>query len=370
MSLANIYAQSIRHLLGPVAPMLDDESISEIMVVGHRDVFVERRGRIERADGIQFEDEYCLLAAVRNIAEFCGRQIDEFHHSIDGRLPSGARVHAIIPPAARNGVCLTIRKFQQAFFQQDHLIKHGVLSASAAEFLALCVRLHKNIVISGGTGTGKTTILNALSTFIPEHERIVVIEDSSELQLLQEHTVYLEAQSPGPDGRRGVTIRDLFVDSLRMRPDRIIVGEVRRGEALDLIQSMISGHAGALTTVHASNPRDAASRLETLCLFSDADLPVHVARAQVASAIHVVVQLARLADGSRRVMQVAECRGLSEEGTYAWNELFSFRGLGQDRRGNVCGTLDWTGNQPTFASQVREFGFEHQVTHTRELFGP
>ncbi len=369
MSVPEIYAQAMRHLLSPIVCFLDDDLVSEVMVVGHKQVYVEKRGKVIRADGVRFEDEFSLLAAVRNIAEYSGREIDEFHHSIDARLPSGARVHAIIPPASRNGVCLTIRKFQSVYFDQEHLLEQRVLTADAAEFLSLCVQLHKNMVISGGTGTGKTTMLNALSAFIPKDERIVVIEDSSELRLNQEHTVYLEAQSPGPDGRRGVSIRDLFVDSLRMRPDRIIVGEVRRGEALDLIQSMISGHAGSLTTVHANNPRDAVSRLETLCLFSDADLPVLVARAQVASAVHLVVQLSRLADGSRRIMQIAECCGLDDKAAYHWNDLFRFRGTGQDQAGNVLGQLEWLGNKPSFADEVREYGFANQVDKSRELFG-
>ena len=230
--------------------------------------------------------------------------------------------------------------------------------------------LHKNIVVSGGTGTGKTSMLNAMSAAIPEDERIIVIEDSSELQLNQKHTVYLEAQPPRPDGKGGVTIRDLFVDSLRMRPDRIIVGEVRRGEALDLIQSMISGHAGSLTTVHANTPRDAASRLETLCLMSDTSLPLYVARSQVASAMHLVVQLIRLPDGSRRVQTISESLGLDDHDTYVWQNLYEFKSHGRDQSGRIQGQLEATGVVPTFADEVAQLGLDHHVQHTRDLFFP
>jgi pilus assembly protein CpaF len=230
--------------------------------------------------------------------------------------------------------------------------------------------LHKNTVIAGGTGTGKTSLLNALSTAIPASERIIVIEDSSELQLHQPHTVYLEAQPARPDGKGAVSIRDLFVDSLRMRPDRIVVGEVRRGEALDLIQSMISGHAGALTTVHASTPRDAAVRLETLCLMSDVSLPVYVARAQVASALHVVVQIARFHDGSRRVQSITEVRGLGEDQNYRFQDLFRFEATGQDADGRLQGSLVATGAKPTFAAEPYALGLADRIRLTTDQFSP
>ncbi|HEY1066693.1 MAG TPA: CpaF/VirB11 family protein, partial [Pirellulales bacterium] len=252
----------------------------------------------------------------------------------------------------------------------DKLVERRSLSAEAAEFLRLVVTLHKNTVVSGGTGTGKTSLLNALSAAVPETERIVVIEDTSELQLSQPHTVYLEAQPADAHGEGRVTIRDLFVDSLRMRPDRIIVGEVRRGEALDLIQSMISGHAGSLTTVHANTPRDAAVRLETLCLMSDVSLPVYVARTQVASAIHLVVQLARLSDGSRRVTAISECRGAHPEGGYAFEDLYRFVGAGRDAEGNILGELKPTGARPSFANEVDALGLRDQVRLTERLFAP
>lgn len=364
-----IYEQTLRHFLRPIRPLMENPEVSEVMINGPDQVYYEMAGRIHRSD-CRFRDEAALLAAVRNVAEYVNRQVDGAHHSMDARLPDGCRVHAIMAPSCRQGMCVTIRKFQPATFQLDKLVDLGTLTREAAEFLELAVLLHKNMVVAGGTGTGKTSLLNALSAAIPEGERIVVIEDCSELRLNQSHTIYLEAQPPDANGLGEVTVRDLFVDSLRMRPDRVIVGEVRRGEALDLIQSMISGHAGSLTTVHASSARDAASRLETLCLMNDANLPVYVARAQVASAIHLVVQLARLADGTRRVTSITEALGLNEENRYCWNELYRFVGRGCDDNGNVRGSLEFTGNRPGFAEEVAQMGFEHRVKTTRELFCP
>lgn len=366
MDSPEIYRQTLRHFLKPIQELMDDPSVSEVMVVGHNRIYFERAGRISQSDAA-FNSESSLMAAIRNIAEYSGRRID-IQHSIDGRLPGGERVHAIVPPASRVGPCLTIRKFQKSNFDLVKLVEAGSMSAAAAEFLSLCVQMHKNIVISGGTGTGKTSLLNALSTAIPENERIIVIEDSSELQLNQQHTVYLEAQSAQLDGQAAVTIRDLFVDSLRMRPDRIIVGEVRRGEALDLIQSMISGHAGSLTTVHANTPRDAARRLETLCLMNDAELPIYVARAQVASALHIVVQIMRLPDGSRRVHSIAEACGLDDRNEYTWRELFRFEARGTDSEGRLQGELVTTGQNPSFSDEPYRLGLGDQVVHSQGVF--
>lgn len=370
MEINAIYQETTRHFLAPVRELLDDPQVSEIMIMGHETIYYEQAGQLHRFAG-RFRDELTLMSAVRNIAEFVGREIDEDHHSMDARLPTGERIHAIIPPAARNGICLTIRKFQRAYYSVRKMVENGVLSAAAAEFLELAVVLHKNIVVAGGTGTGKTTMLNALSTAIPVSERVIVIEDSSELQLQQPHAVYLEAQPGREDGSNPVTIRDLFADSLRMRPDRIVVGEVRRGEALDLIQSMISGHAGALTTVHANRPRDAVSRLETLCLMSDTGLPVYVARAQVASAVDLVVQLARFSDGSRRVVEISECLGLDEQSslpTYTWNPLFVWAQRGRNRQGVIEGELGVTGNRASFAAEVQQFGLQDRIQASQQLF--
>lgn len=367
MNTAKIYQQTVRHFLAPIRELMDDPSVTEVMVVGPEKVYFERAGQIHKS-GANFASDAELMAAIRNISEYANRRIDENNHSIDARLPTGERVHAIVPPASRVGTCLTIRKFQKSSFDLNSLVDRGSMSPEAAEFLNICVVLHKNIVISGGTGTGKTSMLNALSSAIPDRERIVVIEDSSELQLNQEHAVYLEAQPARPDGQGAVSIRDLFVDSLRMRPDRIVVGEVRRGEALDLIQSMISGHAGSLTTVHANTPRDAARRLETLCLMNDTGLPIYVARAQVASALHLVIQLARYSDGSRRVSAISEACGLDESNEYTWNDLFQFRGSGRDAEGRIQGRLEQVG-APTFASEPAEMGLQDMVTCTSDLFG-
>lgn len=367
MTTDELYGQTTRHFLAPILPLLDDPTVSEVMVNGPGQVYYESRGRIRLSDRT-FPDVASLMAAVRNIAEYVGRRVDEEHPTMDGRLPDGSRVHVVLAPCARAGVCLSIRRFLRAHFDLDALVEGGSLSAEAAELLEMAVLLHKNVVVSGGTGTGKTSLLNALSARIPEGERIIVIEDSSELQLGQPHTVYLEARPPGPGGRGEVTIRDLFVNSLRMRPDRVVVGEVRRGEALDMVQAMLSGHAGALTTVHASTPRAAALRLELLCMMSDVTLPASVARAQVASAVEVIVQLTRLADGSRRVTAVSELTGLDGSNDYRFQDLFRFRAEGRDASGAVRGALGPTGARPSFAAEPLALGLGDRVRPGSRLF--
>jgi pilus assembly protein CpaF len=367
MDNKHIYTETVRHFLSPIASLLDDEEISEILINGYETIYFERNGKLHRADAA-FSSESALLAAARNIAEFTGRNIGGADHSMDARLPDGSRVHVILAPSSRNGVCISIRKFKQSTFDLRQLVEWGSLTDEAREFLALVVLLHKNTVIAGGTGTGKTSLLNALSSEIPEDERIVVIEDSSELQLNQAHTIYLESQPPQPDGSGQVTIRDLFVDSLRMRPDRIIVGEVRRGEALDLIQSMISGHSGSLTTVHATTANDAAVRLETLSMMSDVSLPVHVARVQVASAIDMVIQIRRYQDGTRKIHSISECLGLDEHNNYRFQHIFRFQASGQDPDGKILGQLLWTGEKPTFHNEPAEMGYLDRVDLTRDLF--
>lgn len=365
----DVYARSIRHFLAPVGPLLDDPTVSEVLINGPEQIYFERSGVLHPAE-IRFPDGATVLAAARNIADYVGRDIGGDRHSLDARLPDGSRVHVIVPPCARQGVCISIRKFRRSAFDLEKLVEWGTLTAEAAEFLRLAVLLHRNTVISGGTGSGKTSLLNALSAAIPAQERIVVIEDTAELQLAQPHTVSLEAQPADPKGRGGVSVRDLFVDSLRMRPDRVVVGEVRRGEALDLIQAMLSGHTGALSTVHANTPRDAAIRLETLCLMSDVSLPAHVARIQVASAVHLVIQIARLPDGSRRIMEIAECLGLGADGQYRFQDLFRFVGEGRDAAGKIVGRLRPTGGRPSFASEVDALGYRDRIELTADLFPP
>jgi pilus assembly protein CpaF len=367
MDTKDIYTQSIRHFLAPVVPLLDDESITEIMINGPKSIYYEKSGRLYLSE-IVFDKPALLQSAAINIAEYCGRQIGGTQHSMDARLPDGSRVHIIVPPSSRVGTCITIRKFRKSVFNLDTLVQWNSLTDEAAEFLRICVQLHKNVIISGGTGTGKTSMLNALSTAIPDHERVIVIEDSSELQLNQPHTVYLEAQQPQSDGSGQVTIRDLFVDSLRMRPDRIVIGEVRRGEALDLIQSMISGHSGSMTTVHANTPRDAAIRLETLSLMSDVSLPIYVARAQVASAIHLVLQIERFADGSRRVTYITEGLGLDESNNYQFQNIYHFVHQGWENDGKIKGTLTATGYIPSFTSEPFFLGLGDKIIKTKKLF--
>lgn len=367
MEHKDIYFESTRHFLAPVLPLLDDPDVSEVLINGPDTVFYERSGKLNRAD-VSFPSAGTLLAAARNIAEYVGRSLDGDNHSMDARLPDGSRVHVIVPPSSRNGVCISIRKFNQSTFDLSQLVKWGSMSDEVAEFLGLCVEMHRNIVIAGGTGSGKTSLLNALSAEIPKTERIVVIEDSSELQLQQPHTVYLEAQPERPDGSGAVSIRDLFVDSLRMRPDRIVVGEVRRGEALDLVQSMISGHSGAMTTVHATTSHDAAIRLETLSLMSDVALPAHVARLQVASALQLVVNINRLSDGSRRVQAISECQGTDADGQYMFRDLYRFASEGRDESGRILGGIKPTGERPSFASLPEQLGIADRVRLTRQVF--
>ena len=363
-----IFESSVNYFLSPIGQFLEDESVTEIMVNRFDQVYIEREGKLEKTTA-QFANEDALLSAVRNVAQWVGREIDRNHPILDARLPNGSRVHAVVPPGARQGTCLTIRKFKQGGLTLDDLIGFGSLSVAAREFLEICVRLHKNIIISGGTGTGKTSLLGAVSLAVPEGERIVVIEDTSELRLIQDHCIYLEVQHGDEHGDGVLTIRDLFVASLRMRPDRIIVGEVRGGEALDMVQSMLSGHTGSLSTVHANSARDALIRLETLSLMSDVKLPVHVARAQVASAIHLIVQLSRFVeDGSRKVTRITEVHGLDSADQYELHDLFVCQMQGKDRRGRLVASLDPTGTQPTFAGEPHDHGMDDQIVDSRALW--
>lgn len=364
MQRDEVYQKTLRHFFKPVADLLfEREDISEVLINGHDRVYCERSGRLELT-GRSFPSAHALEIAVRNLAEYVGRRLDEHNHSMDARLPppDAFRVHAIIPPCSRLGICLSIRKFgKKNETTLEWVVKKGSLSSMAAEYLALMVQTHRNMVVSGGTGSGKTSLLNALSFTIPSHERIVVIEDSSELQLAQEHTVYLEAKQQGADGKGAVSIRDLFIDSLRMRPDRIIVGEVRRGEALDLVQSMLSGHDGSLSTVHASSPLLALVRLETLCLMSDVVLPVYVARMQVAEAMHVIIQISRMPDGTRKVVDISESYGLGPGERYRLKPVFRL----VSKRGGET-ELAWTGKNSRFGQTV----LNSTVADSRVLTNP
>ena len=368
MSREAIFEASLDYFLGPIRQFLQDDSVTEIMVNSYDEVYIERRGKLEETDA-RFPSEDALLSAVHNVAQYVGRAIDRERPILDARLPDGSRVHAVIPPSAHRGTYLTIRRFKRDILSMDDYIRFGSMSPEAKEFIAICVKLRKNIIVAGGTGTGKTTLLNAISTAIPEVERIVVIEDSSELKLAQKHCLYLESQQPDANNRGGVSIRQLFIASLRMRPDRIIVGEVRSGEALDMVQSMISGHSGSMTTVHATSPRDAMVRLETLSLMSDIDIPIYVARAQVASAINIIVQLARFTEeGSRKITRITEAYGLDDNNRYQFQDLFVTRMKGRTPSGELIADLVIVGNKPTFSREPYEYGMDAQVQLTNELW--
>lgn len=364
----SLQERSLRFLLAPIVSFLDDPSISEIMINGHREIRIERGGQIFSTDAYFASAEH-LAAAVRNVAQFVGKRITADTSRFDARLPDGSRVHVVLPPASRQGVCVSIRKFQQSRMNFDALVQMGALTEETREFIELCVLTQRNMVIAGGTGTGKTSLLNVMSGMIQTDHRILVIEDTTELALRQDHVLYFETKPPDRQGRGAVTIRDLFHSSLRMRPDRIIVGECRGGEALDLIQAMTSGHGGSMTTLHANSPADALNRLETMALMSGIEMPLVALRSQVASAIDVVVQLGRFHDGSRRVLEIAEVCGLDDAGRYRVNGLYSFRFRGKSPGGGVIGELERTGSLPTFGSEVEKNGYSDRVHLTAGLFG-
>ncbi len=340
--------------LGPLEPLLNDPTVSDILVNGPKSVYVERRGRLE-ATSITFADDMHLMNIIDRIVSAVGRRIDESCPMVDARLADGSRVHAIIPPLAIDGPALSIRRFSVERLGIDDLLRLGTLTPPVADLLRAVVLGRLNVVISGGTGAGKTTLLNVLSGFIPANERIVTIEDSAELQLQQPHVVRLETRPPNIEGKGEVTQRELLRNSLRMRPDRIIIGEVRAAEALDMLQAMNTGHDGSLTTVHANAPRDALSRIETMVSMTGIAFPIRALRAQIASAIHVVIQIQRGEDGKRRVTSIQEISGM-EGDVITMSELFTFRRTGVDGEGNVQGQLEATGVVPAFHQRVNVRG--------------
>ncbi len=340
---------------GPIDRFLQDPEVTEVMVNGPTNVYVERAGKITQTSA-SFLDETHLRRIIEKIVAQVGRRVDEATPMVDARLPDGSRVNAIISPLAIGGPFLTIRKFSKDPYSVEDLIQFGTFSPNTARFLDACVKGRLNIIVSGGTGTGKTTTLNVLSSFIPEDERIVTVEDAKELQLHQEHVLPLESRPPNIEGKGEVRIRDLVRNSLRMRPDRIVVGECRGGGALDMLQAMNTGHDGSLTTVHANAPRDALSRLETLVLMAGMDLPVRAIREQMASAIDLIVQVSRLRDGSRRVTHVSEVQGM-EGDVIVLQDIFLFDyGMGIDEHGRFKGHLKSTGIRPKFAEKLADLG--------------
>jgi len=341
--------------LGPIQRLLDDDDVSEIMVNHPSQIFVERKGKLTLADET-FSSEDQLRRVIERIVGKVGRRIDESSPLVDARLADGSRVNAVIPPLAVRGSSLTIRKFAKKALSIQDLINYGSLSPELAELLELCVRGRLNILVSGGTGTGKTTLLNVLSSFIPEDERIVTIEDAIELKLQQAHVVQLEARPANIEGRGEVTIRDLVKNSLRMRPDRVVIGECRSGEALDMLQAMNTGHDGSISTLHANSPRDCIARLETLVLMAGMDLPLRAIREQIGSAVDLIVQITRLRDGSRRITHVTELRGI-ENDEPVLNDLYRFDfGAGYDEDGHPRGTVQAVGDGATMIDLLEERG--------------
>ncbi len=339
--------------LGPLQPLLEDDTITEVMVNGAKNIYIERKGKLHRVP-VTFENNEHVLRIIDRIVAPLGRRIDESSPYVDARLQDGSRVNAVIPPISLVGPVLTIRKFSKNPITVEQLVQFGSISMEALQFLKACVEARLNIIISGGTGSGKTTLLNVMSGFIPDDERIITIENAAELQLRQEHVVTLESRPPNIEGRGEITIRDLVINSLRMRPERIIVGECRGGETLDMLQAMNTGHDGSMTTAHANSPRDTLSRIETMCLMAGMDLPIRAIREQVASAIQVIVQQARMRDGTRKVVTVAEVSGM-EGDVITMTDIFSFEQTGVEA-GKVIGRLRPTGLRPKFMDQIEAAG--------------
>ncbi|MDP6380352.1 MAG: ATPase, T2SS/T4P/T4SS family [Phycisphaerae bacterium] len=344
-----VFEETIRHFLEPVRAFLEDPEVVEIMCNGPNEIYVERKGKLELTDA-KFENEERMIAAMRNILQFVGKRLNPDLPLQDARLPDGSRVHIAMPPCSRVGPCLTIRKFVRKAFDMGFLVQSRTLSEMARDFLQLCVLSEKNLLISGGTSSGKTSLMNVLTGYVPADRRIVVIEESSELQLQQPHVISLETRGPDRYGRGAVPIRMLFKHSLRMRPDRIIVGEVRGGEAMDMIQAMTSGHGGSMSTLHADSATDTILRLETLAMMGGVDMPLHALRARIASAIDIVVQMMRFADGSRRVVQISEVLPL-DKGEYRLQDMFELR-MPPGARKLIDADLVWSGRKPSFADDV------------------
>jgi pilus assembly protein CpaF len=360
-----VFEQSILRYFEPIQPFLDDKDVSEIMINGKDEIWIEVDGQLKKTDK-QFETVDDLMGGVKNIAQYVGERINKLNPQMDARLPDGSRVHVILPPCARNGICLSIRQFGEFELDLETLKDFGSIDYVGGEFLKACIELRKNIVVAGGTGSGKTSLLNCLSLLIDDSERILVIEDNTELQFDQPHVVMMETREADEKGRGEVGIGDLFWSAMRLRPDRIVIGEIRGGEALTLLQAMTSGHGGTLTTTHATYPSDTLRRLETMAMMSDVDMNLRALRSQVASAIDVIVQTDRFNDGSRKITHISEVLELAENGEYQTYPLYRFHHEGEDPSGRVKGEHGPTGNMPTFMEQADAQG----VTVKREWFQP
>lgn len=361
-----IFAKTLRHFLAPVWQYLEDETVVEVMINGPDEIFVEKRGQLVETDA-KFDNEEALLAAIRNLLQYVGKRLSPDHPMMDARLPDGSRVHVAMPPCSRKGPCVTIRKFARESFDMEYLVRCGTLTQPLVEYLQVAIQTERNILFAGGTSSGKTSLMNALSVFIPAEQRLVVIEESSELQLRKGHVLQLETRPPDRYGRGSVDIRELFRNSLRMRPDRIIVGEVRGGEALDLIQALTSGHGGSMSTMHADTPMDALNRLETMALMSDVAIPLNALRTQIASSIDIIVEMARFRDASRRVIQVSEVLPVDEHYQYQLADLFVMQ-LPEGTKKLEQGGLVWTGRRSRLADDVQARLLAQGLPSLGELF--
>lgn len=356
-----VFEQSLLKFLEPVRPFLDDPTVSEVMINGPDQIFVERGGKLYETDA-SFPSREALLAAMRNLAQFVGRHVDHHRPILEGRLPDGSRVEAVLPPAAPDGPMVAIRRFAKDTLTIDKLLEYGSFTPDAAQLLRAITVVKQNVIVAGGTGSGKTSLLNALTGFIPEDERIVVIEDNREVQCQQEHVVQLESRTPDARGRGEVTIRDLFKATLRMRPDRIVVGEIRGAEALDLVQAMTSGHGGCLATVHATYPTDTMNRLETMAMMSDIEMPLRAMRAQIASAIDFIVQTSRLRDGSRCVTHITEVQGYDPDRGYHLENVFERHYEGEDDQGRIRSHFSPSGFIPKVTELLKGHGYDLPAT--------
>jgi len=362
----SLWEAAIKSFMGPVLPFLKDEAVTEILINGPKKIYVEKKGKLQKVDA-EFNDEDALQAAIHNIAQSVGRRVSEEKPQLDARLPDGSRIHAVFPPCARNGTTVSIRKFSKTKMDFAEYVKRGALSVEGAQFLDVCMFLGKNIIVSGGTGSGKTTLLGILSGRTPPGHRVIVIEDASELILDYEHTVRFETRMADEQGKGEVSMRDLLKSSLRLRPDHIIVGEVRGVEAIELINAMNTGHRGCLGTIHANSPVDSLVRLETLAMSGETQISETAIRSQIASAVQIVVQISRFPDGSRRVASIAEVRGMNADKTYNVVELFKIHDMKRLPDGKLSGTLCSTGEIPSFMAEIEN----NRIPFGREKFsGP